>query len=70
MNRRRKNISAADLGIDLASRRERERFKWFLACLLFGRPSGPPPAPAMGWAVVVVIAFKPGTLSSSGKRVA
>lgn len=36
--RRRKNISAADLGIDLASRREGERFKWFVACLLFGKP--------------------------------
>ncbi len=35
---RRKNISAGDLGIDLASRREGERFKWFLACLLFGKP--------------------------------
>ncbi len=34
----RKNISAADLGIDLASRQEGERFKWFLACLLFGKP--------------------------------
>lgn len=38
MKRRRKDISAADLGIDLASRREGERFKWFLACLLFGKP--------------------------------
>lgn len=38
MKKRRKNISAADLGIDLASRREGERFKWFLACLLFGKP--------------------------------
>jgi endonuclease III len=38
MKRRRKGISAADLGIDLASRREGERFKWFLACLLFGKP--------------------------------
>lgn len=38
MKRRRKNVSAADLGIDLASRREGERFKWFLACLLFGKP--------------------------------
>jgi hypothetical protein len=29
---------ADDLGIDLASRREEELFKWFLACLLFGKP--------------------------------
>lgn len=35
---RRRRLSAADLGIDLASRREEERFKWFLACLLFGKP--------------------------------
>jgi len=26
------------LGIDLASGREEELFKWFLACLLFGKP--------------------------------
>ena len=26
------------LGINLASRREEELFKWFLACLLFGKP--------------------------------
>ena len=29
---------ARELGIDLASKRERELFKWFLACLLFGKP--------------------------------
>jgi endonuclease III len=31
-------IGARDLGIDLASGRERELFRWFLACLLFGKP--------------------------------
>src|SRR5574337_645354 len=31
-------IRARDLGIDLASGTEGERFKWFLACLLFGKP--------------------------------
>lgn len=30
--------TAADLGIDLDSRREEELFKWLLACLLFGKP--------------------------------
>jgi len=29
---------ARQLGIRLASRREQELFKWFLACLLFGKP--------------------------------
>ena len=29
---------ADELGIDLASRREEELFKWFVACLLFGKP--------------------------------
>jgi transposase len=29
---------AKKLGIDLSSRREGELFKWFLACLLFGKP--------------------------------
>jgi len=29
---------AKRLGIDLSSRKERELFKWFLACLLFGKP--------------------------------
>ena len=33
-----KNIYAKDLGIDLASKHEDEYFKWFLACLLFGKP--------------------------------
>jgi hypothetical protein len=28
----------AKLGIDLSSRKEGELFKWFLACLLFGKP--------------------------------
>ncbi len=30
--------NARSLGIDLASKREEELFKWFLACLLFGKP--------------------------------
>lgn len=29
---------AQSLGIDLPSRTEKELFKWFLACLLFGKP--------------------------------
>lgn len=29
---------AEDLGIHLSSKREEELFKWFLACLLFGKP--------------------------------
>jgi hypothetical protein len=29
---------ARHLGIDLKSKREQEIFKWFLACLLFGKP--------------------------------
>ena len=33
-----KKIQASDLGIDLASRQEDAYFKWFLACLLFGKP--------------------------------
>jgi len=31
-------IYSKDLGIDLASGKEEEIFKWFLACLLFGKP--------------------------------
>jgi hypothetical protein len=34
----KKQTSAADLGFDLDSNREEELFKWFLACLLFGKP--------------------------------
>ena len=30
--------TARDLGIRLASKEEQELFKWFLACLLFGKP--------------------------------
>ena len=33
-----KNIYAKELGIDLASGSEAAYFKWFLACLLFGKP--------------------------------
>jgi endonuclease III len=35
---KRKPIHAADLGIALRHRSEAEYFKWFLACLLFGKP--------------------------------
>jgi len=31
-------IAARDLGINLKSKKEKELFKWFLACLLFGKP--------------------------------
>lgn len=31
-------VVAKKLGIDLSSRKEGELFKWFLACLLFGKP--------------------------------
>src|SRR5437588_11904768 len=33
-----KKIYAKDLDIDLSSKQETEYFKWFLACLLFGKP--------------------------------
>ena len=33
-----KEIQANELGIDLSSGTETEYFKWFLACLLFGKP--------------------------------
>jgi endonuclease III len=35
---KQKKIFAKDLDIDLASGQETEYFKWFLACLLFGKP--------------------------------
>jgi endonuclease III len=31
-------IRSRDLGIELGAQNERELFKWFLACLLFGKP--------------------------------
>ena len=34
----RGRVFAKDLAIDLESRDETEYFKWFLACLLFGKP--------------------------------
>jgi hypothetical protein len=37
-DRRRTAIYSRDLGLDLASGRERELFRWLLACLLFGKP--------------------------------
>ncbi len=33
-----KKIFAKELGIDLSSKEEAAYFKWFLACLLFGKP--------------------------------
>ena len=36
--RMQRKTTAVDLGIDLASRKEEELFKWLLACLLFGKP--------------------------------
>jgi hypothetical protein len=36
--RRRKSIRASELGIKLESSEEHELFRWFLACLLFGKP--------------------------------
>jgi len=36
--RRKRPIRAQDLGIDLRSKREGPLFRWFLACLLFGKP--------------------------------
>src|SRR5947209_18410519 len=33
-----KKIYAKELGIDLSSKQETAYFKWFLACLLFGKP--------------------------------
>jgi endonuclease III len=35
---KQKSIGSKDLNIDLSSRKESEVFKWFLACLLFGKP--------------------------------
>lgn len=34
----KRTSNARHLGIDLKSKREEELFKWFLACLLFGKP--------------------------------
>jgi len=34
----KRTSNAASLGIDLQSKREKELFEWFLACLLFGKP--------------------------------
>jgi endonuclease III len=34
----KRNVYSKDLGIDLQSGEESEIFKWFLACLLFGKP--------------------------------
>jgi endonuclease III len=34
----KRTYSAEELGINLSSKKEEELFKWFLACLLFGKP--------------------------------
>jgi endonuclease III len=38
VQRQKKSLSAEDLGIDLHVRSEKNLFKWFLACLFFGKP--------------------------------
>jgi endonuclease III len=38
MVKTKKKIFSKELGIDLKSGKEKELFKWFLACLLFGKP--------------------------------
>jgi len=38
MKRIKGKIYSEDLGINLKSGKESELFKWFLACLLFGKP--------------------------------
>lgn len=38
MKRIKRKIYSEDLGINLKSGKESELFKWFLACLLFGKP--------------------------------
>lgn len=38
MKTKNNNITSKELGIDLRSGKEEELFKWFLACLLFGKP--------------------------------
>lgn len=35
---KKKSVYSKDLSIDLSSQKEGELFKWFLACLLFGKP--------------------------------
>lgn len=35
---KKKKIYSSELGINLKLKRESELFKWFLACLLFGKP--------------------------------
>lgn len=37
-DRRSYGVYSKELGIDLKSKNEKELFKWFLACLLFGKP--------------------------------
>jgi len=34
----KRTYSAKELGVDLSSKKEEELFKWFLICLLFGKP--------------------------------
>ncbi len=35
---KKRKIYSYELGIDLKSKKEKELFSWFLACLLFGKP--------------------------------
>src|SRR5436190_22756796 len=38
MAQRKSRVSAEDLGINLKAQKERDLFKWLVACLLFAKP--------------------------------
>jgi hypothetical protein len=58
--------SARDLHIDLASKKESELFKWFLACLLFGKPIQAEIAGQATQALVAAGLTSPGAILRAG----
>jgi endonuclease III len=60
------SISSRELEIDLASRCEPEYFKWFLACLLFGKPIQQAVAKRAYLAFVNVALTTPAAIQAAG----
>ncbi|HEV2386092.1 MAG TPA: hypothetical protein VGS20_02445 [Candidatus Acidoferrales bacterium] len=63
---RRKGSFPRRLGIRLASKRETELFKWFLACLLFGKPIQADIAEAACRALIEAKLTSPGAIVRAG----
>lgn len=62
----KRKTSAVDLGIDLASKKEEDLFKWLLVCLLFGKPIQTRIAEQAYRKIIAARLFSPDAILSAG----